>query len=638
MIGKILSQRYELMEKIGEGGMANVYKAKCHVLQRFVAVKILKSQFNDDEEFIEKFDHESKSAAQLNHPNIVNIFDVGVEGKTRYIVMEYINGITLKKHIRDKNGPLDENEILRFSLQIASALEHAHKNNIIHRDIKPQNIMISENGTAKVADFGIAKAINSSTIVHKKEMFGSVHYSSPEQTKGSFIDKRSDIYSLGVVMYEMATGKLPFEGDNPIAVALKHMKEQILNPRTLNKNMSEGLENIILKALSKNPDTRYQSVNEMIIDINRLRNNPNEIFPYSDNIDYDHPTMLLPDFEELEKMKMKNKKSTAKKKNKSGKEKSSLSLVTIILMAFIASIIIFGIIGFTILQDKFSVQEVEVPNIVNMSFEEAKVLLNQTGLYIEEDSYQYSNVIEKGWIIEQSEEPGVVLKEGFTIKVIISKGKNMIEVPNLLQKEISEAEIVLANKELVIGNIEYVINDLPAGYIISQNPKAAEEIEIGGVIDIVVSQGKAKQEYIMPTIIGLSYEEAIARFEGKNIYLNPVGYEYSTYAIDLIVSQSISQGSIIYPGTTVDVVLSNGPEPEKQVTLPLKFFTADFVNEVEKVKIEIVKDGITSVVYEAEHRKDEGEFIVELTSSGQVTINVYFGDEFYRSLPGSFVE
>ena len=402
MIGKFLSERYELLEKIGEGGMAEVYKAKCHVLQRFVAVKILKSQFNDDEEFIEKFDKESKSAAGLTHPNIVNIYDVGRENDIRYIVMEYIDGITLKKHIRDKKGPLNETEILKISMQIASALDHAHKNSIIHRDIKPQNIMISENGVAKVADFGIAQAITSSTIVHNKEILGTVHYSSPEQTRGSFVDHRTDIYSLGIVMYEMATGQLPFIGESAITIALKHMKEEVLAPSKINPEISNGLENIILTTLKKSADYRYQTISELMADLNRIRNNPDEKIKFRAD-DYDNPTMLLPDFEELEKME---KKKVKKKKKHKPSNMSRLSLVTVILLALVSSALIFGIIGFTILKDKFSIKEVEVPNITNISFEDAKDELNDIGLYIEENGFRYSNVIEKGYVIEQSEEAG----------------------------------------------------------------------------------------------------------------------------------------------------------------------------------------------------------------------------------------
>lgn len=632
MVGKFLSERYELLEKIGEGGMAEVYKAKCHVLQRFVAVKILKSQFNDDEEFIEKFDKESKSAAGLTHPNIVNIYDVGRENDIRYIVMEYIDGITLKKHIRDKKGPLNETEILKISMQIASALDHAHKNSIIHRDIKPQNIMISENGVAKVADFGIAQAITSSTIVHNKEMLGTVHYSSPEQTRGSFVDHRTDIYSLGIVMYEMATGQLPFIGESAITIALKHMKEEVLAPSKINPEISNGLENIILTTLKKSADYRYQTIGELMADLNRIRNNPDEKIKFRAD-DYDNPTMLLPDFEELEKME---KKTVKKKKKHKPSNMSRLSLVTVILLALVSSALIFGIIGFTILKDKFSIKEVEVPNITNMSFEDAKDELNDVGLYIEENGFRYSNVIQKGYVIEQSEEAGDLLKEGFTIKVVISRGKNMVEMPNLLQKDIDEAQIILDNKELVVGDIEYVANDLPKGYIISQSPIAGEEVEVGQVIDLIISQGNSLDEYLMPSLLGLTFDEALTRFEGQNIYLTVDNYVYSEYDLDLIASQNVAQGTTIFPGTTVAVSLSNGPEPDQVVSKNFKFYTSYFDNDMEIVTIEVVKGDESWIGYQAQHLKSEEEFIIAIEASGDVILNIYFGDTLYNSIPESF--
>ena len=444
MIGRFLSERYELLEKIGEGGMADVFKAKDHVLQRHVAVKILKSQFNEDEDFIEKFDRESKAAAGLTHPNIVNIYDVGQEGDVRYIVMEYIKGVTLKKYMQDRGTPLSESELLKISMQIASALDHAHKNNIIHRDIKPQNILMAQGGVAKVADFGIAKAINSTTIVNSKMMLGTVHYSSPEQTRGTFVDHRTDIYSLGIMMYEMATGKLPFVGDSAITVALKHMKEEVLPPSQINGELSEGIESIILKALKKSADYRYQTAGEMMIDLTLLKNNPDEKLDYSSE-DYSNPTQFLPDMEEYEKMGKEKTKNRKKQKPKKRENMSRLSMVTVVFLALVAAVVVFGIVGFTILRDKFSFQDVEVPNVVNISFDDARELLNENGLYIEEDGYRFSNVIPNGYIIEQSEEPGEVLKEGFTIKVIISKGKNMMVMPNLLKTDITEAKIVLEN-------------------------------------------------------------------------------------------------------------------------------------------------------------------------------------------------
>jgi serine/threonine-protein kinase len=635
MIGKILSERYELLEKIGEGGMADVYKAEDHLLQRRVAVKILKAQFNEDEDFIEKFDRESKAAAGLTHPNIVNIYDVGQDEDIRYIVMEFIDGVTLKKYMIDKGTPLEETELLKITMQVASALDHAHKNHIVHRDIKPQNILMSKGGVAKVADFGIAKAINTTTIVNSKIMLGTVHYSSPEQSRGSFVDHRTDIYSLGIMMYEMSTGKLPFVGDSAITVALKHMKEEVLPPSQINPEISEGIENIILKALKKSADYRYQTAGEMMVDLTLLKNNPDETIDFNSD-DFSNPTQYLPDMEEYEKMSKEKAKNRKKQKPKKRNNMSRLSLVTVVLLALVAAAIVFGVIGFTILKDKFSLQEVEVPNLVNMTFDDARKALNDKGLYIEEDGYRYSNIIENGNIIEQSEEPGELLKEGFTIKVIISKGKNMIIMPNLLQKDITEAEIVMENMELVIGTIDYVANDLPKGYIISQNPSEGAEIEVGQVVNLVISQGNSLDEYLMPSLIGLDFDAALDRFNGKNIYLNVLDYVYSDYEVDLIAAQDIQQGTTIYPGTTINVSLSNGPEPEKEVTKPYKFYTQYFEGETELVTIELVKDDVSTIVYQQEHTKSEDSFIVEVTASGKVTMNIYYGDELFNSFPETF--
>jgi len=629
MVGKFLNDRYELIEKIGEGGMAEVYKAKCHVLQRFVAVKILKSQFHEDYEFIKKFDVESKSAAKLNHPNVVNIFDVGIEGEIRFIVMEYIDGITLKKYIKEQEGFLSDNKIIDFSLQIAMALEHAHKNNIIHRDIKPQNIMISKDGIIKVADFGIAQAVSSSTVINTREMVGSVHYSSPEQTRGKIVDNRTDIYSLGIVMYEMATGHLPFSGETAIAVALKHMKEQVLEPSKINKGLSQGLENIILKALKKNPEHRYQKINELISDLYKIRANPDEkIFIYDED---ENPTIYLPELEENDDMPKK------KKSRKKYKKKDTFSNTSVILLALIASLIIFGMIGVSIFSDKFAIKDASVPNVINMSLEDAKNKLNDAGFYIEQDGSRYSNVIENGYVIEQSEQPGEILKEGFTVKVIISKGEKLITVPKLIQKELNEVKVILENSELVIGELEYVKNDLPQDYIISQSPQYGDKIEVGGVINLVISLGSSQNEYIMPKIIGLTKLEALNLIDELSLYFGGTSYEYSDeYAQDVIISQSITQGTMVVPGTKIDVVVSNGKEPEKLTTKDFKISTNDFINDKAVITVEVFKDENSIIVYQKEHLKSEEIIIISVEASGEVILNFYFDDELYKRMTVNF--
>lgn len=629
MVGKFLNDRYELIEKIGEGGMAEVYKAKCHVLQRFVAVKILKSQFHEDYEFIRKFDVESKSAAKLNHPNVVNIFDVGIEGEIRFIVMEYIDGITLKKYIKEQEGFLTDNKIIDFSLQIAMALEHAHKNNIVHRDIKPQNIMISKDGIIKVADFGIAQAVSSSTVINTREMVGSVHYSSPEQTRGKIVDHRTDIYSLGIVMYEMATGQLPFSGETAIAVALKHMKEQVLEPSKINEELGQGLESVILKALKKNPEHRYQKINKVITDLYKIRANPEEkIFIYDED---ENPTIYLPEMEEIDDMSKK------KKSRKKSKKKDLFSSTSVILLALAASLIIFGMIGVSIFSDKFTIKDATVPNIINMSFEDAKNTLNKAGFYIEQDGSRYSNVIENGYIIEQSEQPGEILKEGFTIKVIVSKGEKLITVPKLIQKELNEVRVILENNELVIGEIDYVQNDLPQDYIISQSPQYGEKIEVGGTIDLVISLGSSQNEYIMPNIVGLTKIEALDLIDELSLYFGELSYEYSDeYVQDVIISQSISQGTMVVPGTKIDVVISNGKQPDKLSTKDFKISTDDFVDDSAIITVEVFKDGNSEIVYQKKHSKSEEYVIISIEASGEVILNFYFDDELYRRMTETF--
>jgi serine/threonine protein kinase len=274
MIGTLLGNRYELLEQIGEGGMAIVYKAKCHLLDRYVAVKVLKEEFNNDEDFVEKFKNEATAAASLSHTNIVNIYDVGSENNINYIVMEYVNGKTLKRIIKE-NVRLSYSKTINIAIQIASALECAHKNNLIHRDIKPHNILVTEEGIAKVADFGIAKVANSMTITNSSQIIGSAHYFSPEQAKGGFVDCKTDIYSLGIVMYEMVTGKVPYDADSAVSVAIKHIQEPAVPPKQIIWDIPESLNRLILKAIEKEPIKRYQSAKEMLNDLNRIKQNSN---------------------------------------------------------------------------------------------------------------------------------------------------------------------------------------------------------------------------------------------------------------------------------------------------------------------------------------------------------------------------
>ena len=371
--GRLIGNRYEILEKIGNGGMATVYKARCHVLNRNVAVKVLKEEFTTDAEFVKRFNIEAQSAASLSHPNIVSIYDVGNEGDIYYIVMELVQGKTLKEIITDE-GILPWKWTVNIAIQIASALEVAHRHNIVHRDIKPHNIIITEDGTAKVTDFGIAKAVSNSTITSFGATIGSVHYFSPEQARGGYTDAKSDLYSLGVVMYEMLTGKVPFDADTPVSVALKHMQEVPVEPKTLNPTIPDSVNKIIIKAMQKEPSLRYISATEMLTDLKESIKNPNGNFVVMSKAVTDEPTRVM-NVEEAEKEAKREEKQGKKKKNKAKK---------IVLIVFLCLLIFFGaMFGTWKLLTGGRTKEVQIPSLVGTNIEEAKTKLDELKLKYE---------------------------------------------------------------------------------------------------------------------------------------------------------------------------------------------------------------------------------------------------------------
>ena len=401
--GRILINRYEIIEEIGKGGMDIVYKGKDLLLNRNVAIKILRKEFIHDEQFIKKFKRESQSAASLSHHNIVNIYDVGVEGDIHYIVMELVKGQTLKELIR-KNVKLSWERSIRIAQQIASALEHAHKNHIIHRDIKPHNIILTEDGIVKVADFGIARAITSSTITQVEDTMGSVHYLSPEQARGGFVNERSDLYSLGIVIYEMITGEVPFKGDTSVSVAIQHLQDEAKPPIEINSSIPIGLNNIILKLLNKNPDERYANATELISDLNRVYLNP-EMIINRNNFDENAPTQITPIIKEDPyhgDADEANSKAD-KKESKKGRVKLIVTLVSLFLVASTIGALVFS------LSNLFAVKEVEVPDVINRPLEEAIKMLTDVDLEIETERVNH-NEVPRDHVISQDPEPGKIIK------------------------------------------------------------------------------------------------------------------------------------------------------------------------------------------------------------------------------------
>ena len=427
--GRLLGNRYEILEKIGSGGMATVYKAKCHVLNRYVAIKILRDEFTTDEEFVKRFEVEAQSAASITHPNIVSVYDVGVDGNLHYIVMELIKGKTLKEIIVEEKGPLPWKWSVNIAIQIASALETAHKNHIIHRDIKPHNIIITEDGVAKVTDFGIAKAVSNSTITAFGTTIGSVHYFSPEHARGGFTDEKSDLYSLGVVMYEMITGKVPFDADTPVSVALKHMQEEPTPAISVNPSIPVAVNDIIMKALKKDTNLRYQSATAMLIDLKRALKEPNGNFV--DNSEYaDFPTQRISTLSDEDK----SPKATEKKK----KQNKFIAFIKKhkVLSTIIGLIILFALsLGLTIgITNATRPKEVAIPNLVGKTVDEAKQILQDSNLIYVEEEPEYNSEVEAGKIISQN--PQYVenrnVRENTEIKVVVSLGTEKTTVPKFI--------------------------------------------------------------------------------------------------------------------------------------------------------------------------------------------------------------
>ena len=546
----VLGNRYEILRKIGDGGMAFVYQARDKLLNRIVAVKVLRPEFVDDQEFLVKFKREAEAVASLSHPNIVNVYDVGEDGKVHYIVMEYVDGQNLKEIIQDE-GRLEEYTALDIAKQIARALSAAHRNGIIHRDIKPHNILISKDGRqVKVADFGIAKAVSSSTMTNMGSVIGSVHYISPEQAKGKHLTSNADLYSLGIVLYEMIIGRVPFSGDSPISIALKHINEDIAFTEEDKINIPNSVRTIISKMTQKEPANRYQTAEEVIEDIEFVERNIDlpyikdynnfattdvdrrdpEIFngrkpvqyddyedddyydedgdDYYEDDDYYYEDEDIDDDYYEEKPKSRKEKKREKKqekKNKAKKKETPRARRRLKILAVILIMILIGYAAFFMkyfglgLFSKDNSENVTVPSVVNMTVEEAQKSLEGTGLRLVVKSEEYSNGVSKDRIITQTPSENTTLKKGDSVSVIVSKGNSKVPVPNVVGLKLSQAEKLLNDNKLILGNVKYEYNDAEEGTVLSQSLVGGSSDE-GQKVSLVVSKGKkASQE--RPSII-----------------------------------------------------------------------------------------------------------------------------------------
>ena len=514
MIGTVLGSRYQLIEKIGEGGMAVVFKAKCLLLNRYVAVKILKEEYSNNIEFMNKFRKEAAAAASFSASNIVNIYDVGSDNRINYIVMELVNGKTLKEVIQNK-GRLTVEETLNMGIQIAKALECAHKNNIIHRDIKPHNILVTEDGTVKVTDFGIAKAASSDTITHTSKVIGSAHYFSPEQAKGKIVDYRTDIYSLGIVLYEMITGKVPFDGDSAVSVALKHIQEPIISPRLIISSIPENLSNLILRATEKEPARRYQTATDILNDLRKIQNNysytlfnsqnENEFTRVMDPIDI-RTTAAAYNSDEKEKEEDEEFKPRNKTKIDNKKKMWLIASVGIVLAIVLG--LLLGKLAVFSSAGKVDSTEIKVPTILDKSKGEAQKAVEELGLKFVVLSEEKSDK-PKDSIIAVFPNEGTVVKKESEVRVRISSGPEESEVPDLIKLDKNVAQDYIVNLGFKVGTItEENSEDIQQGAVIKTNPVAKTKIKKGDTINLVVSKGSTVKYTNVPSLKDLTIEDA----------------------------------------------------------------------------------------------------------------------------------
>ncbi len=626
LIGRTIANRYEILEKTGVGGMATVYTAKDLVLNRHVAVKVLKEEFTTDEEFVKRFNTEALAAASLSHANIVSIYDVGNEDNIYYIVMELVRGKTLKQIITE-NGPISWKWATNIAIQIASALEVAHKNNIVHRDIKPHNIIITEDGVAKVTDFGIAKAVSNSTITAFGTTIGSVHYFSPEQAKGGYTDAKSDIYSLGVVMYEMLTGQVPFDADTSVSVALMHMQEKPVPPIEINKNIPIALNDIILKAMQKEPMARYQTAAEMISDLRRALKEPNGEF-----VEEEMNDGLTRRMDAITDDMLDKKGNNKKKKGKLAlyfEKHPKMKGVAIVLLCVVLFALAFG--GTALVSKITTPKEVQIPNLVGKTEEEAKEELAKINVKYNKINEKYSSEVEAGKIISQ--EPGYSInfkiKEKSTVNVIISKGTETTTVPKVIGMKYDDAVAALEAAKLTVEKVEEASKTVEAGIVISQEIAANTTANAGDVVKIHVSTGITQVE--VPSVLGKTEVEAKQILADKKFKVEIKTTSDTSKENGVVVEQSVNAGKEIDEESTITITVNKFEETkEAKLRINVKSLTGGYSEstnstDVVKTKKLTVKVGEDKVW---EENVDLNTTNKEITVSGKgtITVRVYLND------------
>ncbi|MFF0825672.1 Stk1 family PASTA domain-containing Ser/Thr kinase [Brevibacillus sp. NPDC003359] len=600
MEGQRLGGRYQIESRVGGGGMAIVYKAKDLILNRPVAVKVLRSQFGTDEDFVNRFRREAQAVASLSHPNVVGVYDVGQEGDTHYMVMEYIEGYTLKEVIIQR-GALPVEEAVRVAEQICDALDHAHQNQIIHRDIKPHNIMIGKNGRVKVTDFGIARAVTSATITHTNAMLGSVHYFSPEQARGGITGEKSDIYSLGIVLYEMVTGELPFSGDSPISVALKHLQEPLPEPRQVNPAIPQSVENVILKSLVKDPFLRYASASEMLEDLETClfpeRLNEEKLtFPVDEEMTRVVP-IITPDMLEGHSNGKTGGAGRSRYEQRTEEEdakpaKKQWWVKALLWVGGIGLFFVLAFFGFNLLLNLFpSVPEAQVPHVegIEVTLAEKKIQEAKLVARIVEEA---NDTIEKGMVIRQDPAPPMRLKENSVVTLYVSKGQQEINMPNLVTLPRATAEEALKSNGFKLENVTFVEEEddkAEVGTVIKQSP-AANEMVFPTKTNVTVTISKGKAFVKMPDVRNLSVEAAQVELYKKGLAVGKIT-EVPTYKTDkpgiVLSTHPYDPGMDVQKDVAVPLEVSNGQYPQDAKLANVPVYVEVVPGETLEVKIEV---------------------------------------------------
>ena len=600
-IGRRLDGRYEILELIGVGGMADIYKANDIIEDKIVAVKILRNDLAEDDDFLRRFRNESKAIALLSHPNIVKIFDVGFTDKIQFLVMEFIDGITLTEFI-EQQGVLKWKDAIHFTIQILRALQHAHDRGIVHRDIKPQNIMLLQDGTIKVMDFGIARFAREEGKTVSDKTIGSVHYISPEQARGDITDEKSDLYAVGVMLFEMLTGEKPFVGENPVAIALMHMQSKAKNPTEINSTIPEGLEEIVLRAMQKDSEKRYQSAAEMIKDIDEFKKNPSIVFEYkylnqdetTKYFDIAHPNANVADNDEDED------------DEEYEYEEAKSPLVPILAAIATAFVLIASIVIFFTVTKGFGSskgEEVEMPNLVGLDFLEARTL--HTDINIEEELQEYSDY-EKGQIFEQDIHEGRMVKKGQTVKVKVSKGAKMVTIPPVNGLEAEEAMSILLEAGLQpVQRMRF--SEHTKGFVFDIVPEVGETVESGTEVEVYISQGIEEVDKPVPNLIGMTEKKAKSELDSLELIVEIEKVD-SAEKKGEVVGQEPEKGTILKSGDVVKIKVSTGKAPKNDLT----------------INVPIPKGNKGSFVFTAYvdgEKKKSGTVNVEITDKWKLELN-----------------